>query len=66
MTISGWGNTHEVPVRENFPDNLKVASVPMISQEKCEKAYATDNPITQSMFCAGKLNVGGVDSCQGE
>ena len=64
LTISGWGNTHAV-TRENFPATLKVATVPMISQKECEKAYATDNPITQSMFCAGKLHVGGVDSCQG-
>ena len=67
MTVSGWGNTLPVrPFGENFPDTLQVATIPLIAQEECEKAYQTDNPITQSMFCAGKLQAGGVDSCQGK
>lgn len=70
LTISGWGNSRPVDPSgngdEDFPDILQVATVPMISQKDCEDVYETDNPIQESMFCAGKLQVGGVDSCQGD
>merc|ERR1712179_505240 len=46
------------------PQRLQVATVPMISDANCKKAYPGD--ISNSMFCAGKLNVGGVDTCQGD
>jgi len=63
MIISGWGSTRAT--RESrAPNTLQVATVPMISQEKCKAAYP--DMITESMFCAGKLGVGGVDTCQGD
>jgi len=60
VTISGWGSTRQT----RGPQILQVATVPMISHEKCSKAYPGD--IKPSMFCAGKLGVGGVDTCQGD
>jgi len=63
MTISGWGSTS--PARAaRAPSTLQVATVPIISKEKCKAAYP--GMITESMFCAGKLGVGGVDTCQGD
>jgi len=45
------------------PYVLMQASVPVVSQEKCKKAYY--NRIHDSMICAG-LDEGGIDSCQGD
>jgi len=60
VTISGWGSTRQA----RGPQRLQVATVPMISDKNCKNAYP--GSISNSMFCAGKLNVGGVDTCQGD
>lgn len=60
LTISGWGSTRQA----YGPDLLQVATVPMISQSKCENAYP--GSIHTNMFCAGKLATGGTDTCQGD
>ena len=60
MTISGWGVEKEGSgIAAQF---LQVASVPIISREDCEEVYH----LTSSMFCAGKMETGGVDGCQGD
>ena len=41
-----------------------MATVPVINHTECKKAYPDE--IYDSMFCAGFLDVGGVDSCDGE
>ncbi|XP_018573074.2 trypsin-3-like, partial [Anoplophora glabripennis] len=59
--ITGWGATVENGTAANI---LQVVSVPIISQEECRAAYPSG--ITDRMFCAGLLGVGGRDSCQGD
>ena len=60
-TISGWGTTE----KEDFPAELRVAQVPIISQAKCRTCYRASQ-ITDNMVCAGKLGQGGLDACKGE
>ena len=61
LIISGWGSTS--PALSQHPP-LQVAAVQMISKSDCQAVYP--NNISGSMFCAGRLGVGGVDTCQGE
>ncbi|XP_023312709.1 mannan-binding lectin serine protease 2-like, partial [Anoplophora glabripennis] len=61
-TITGWG-----ALSENGPSatTLQVVQVPIISQANCRAAYG-QSAITDRMFCAGLLGVGGRDACQGD
>jgi len=59
--ITGWGT---LASGGNQPDKLQVATVPVVRQSTCEKAYKQYG-IHASMICAG-LTEGGVDSCQGD
>jgi len=59
--ITGWGTLSS---GGSQPDSLMEASVPIVSQAKCENAYGSSN-IHDSMICAG-LDAGGVDACQGD
>ena len=59
--ITGWGT---LASGGNQPDKLQVATVPVVRQSTCEKAYKKYG-IHESMICAG-LPEGGVDSCQGD
>ena len=58
--ITGWGTLSS---GGSQPDHLMEASVPIVSQAKCQTAYPSS--IHDSMICAG-LDAGGVDSCQGD
>jgi len=60
--ISGWGSTKA----RSGPMTLQVAMVPMISDNTCRQMEYYGWRLTKSMFCAGKLGEGGVDSCQGD
>ncbi|XP_073240968.1 transmembrane protease serine 9-like [Porites lutea] len=59
--ITGWGT---LASGGSQPDKLQVATVPVVRQSTCEKAYKQYG-IHASMICAG-LTEGGVDSCQGD
>lgn len=59
--ITGWGATAQGGPRS---DNLKGASVPIVSDPSCQSSYDGDfDPAT--MICAGYAD-GGVDTCQGD
>ena len=58
--ITGWGRLASGGAT---PTLLQQVSVPVMSQNRCEKAYP--NRIHESMICAG-LDQGGIDSCQGD
>lgn len=60
LLVSGWGTTSE---GGTLADTLQQATVPMVSNARCEQSYT--NTITPTMLCAG-LEAGGVDSCQGD
>ncbi|KAJ8976733.1 hypothetical protein NQ317_004284 [Molorchus minor] len=60
--ITGWGTTAE---GGNPSRLLQVIRVPVISQEDCRYAYSHEI-ITDRMFCAGLLGIGGQDACQGD
>lgn len=62
--ISGWGKLHYNDT--TFPADLQKVTVPLTNRSVCAEAYTGIINITKKMFCAGNLNVGGVDSCQGE
>jgi len=61
VTISGWGKTET----EDYPSQLRVAKVPLISQSRCRQCYRASQ-ITDNMVCAGKLGIGGLDACKGD
>jgi trypsin len=59
-TILGWGRTAEGGATSRF---LMGASVPMVADVDCARAYAAFAP--SAMVCAG-YREGGVDTCQGD
>ncbi|MBL8776515.1 MAG: trypsin-like serine protease [Acidimicrobiales bacterium] len=61
-TITGWG---DLTGDQNFPTDLHVAQVPVVSDSACNAAYS-GSIIVAHMMCAGDLEVGGVDTCQGD
>lgn len=67
VTASGYGST--VP-GGNQTSNLHSVTVPVVDQATCARNYKTvpnlKNRVTENMLCAGLLNVGGKDSCQGD
>ena len=60
--ISGWGDQSEGA--NNFPDQLRAATISMLSDADCTAAYGSGYVAT-TMACAGVL-AGGVDTCQGD
>jgi hypothetical protein len=60
--ISGWGDQAEGA--NNFPDQLRAATISMLSDTDCTNAYGAGYVAT-TMACAGVL-AGGVDTCQGD
>ncbi len=58
--VLGWGNTD--PILSDFPTQLMMVGVPIISNALCSNSYSN---IIPSMLCAG-LPQGGKDSCQGD
>ncbi|XP_055308418.1 trypsin-1-like [Sitodiplosis mosellana] len=59
--VTGWGDTKSAESRHK----LRGAEVPIVNQEKCEKAYKRHGGITARMLCAG-FDQGGKDACQGD
>ncbi|XP_046638059.1 urokinase-type plasminogen activator-like [Daphnia pulicaria] len=68
-SVSGWGM--QKPASEESVSNvLKVASVPLISSETCNKKEVYGNQLNSNTFpdgmlCAGYLE-GGTDACRGD
>ena len=48
--------------------DLQYVALPLITKDKCIKPYTVYNPsrVTESMVCAGNLNIGGVGTCIGD
>ncbi len=66
-TVIGWGNMSATS--SNYPDVLQQVEVPVVTNDECNENYSVlpwyDNPITDTMVCAG-YDQGGKDSCQGD
>lgn len=60
---SGWGALSQ---GGSPPEILQVVTVPIVSNDICGDAYEQMNPITDGMICAGLLEEGGRDACQGD
>lgn len=60
--MSGWGVTNSS--NNWIPAELQKATLPVVNRTFCKEVYSNKAPITDVMFCAGKLGIGGVDSCQ--
>ena len=61
-TIAGWGATRLAP--PVYPDELRFATVPLVSREVCNAPGSYDF-IREGQLCAGFIQ-GGVDSCLGD
>ena len=61
MTVSGWGT---LSAGGSQPNVLHSVNVPGLTNSQCDSAYG--GGITSAMLCAGNLQNGGVDSCQGD
>merc|ERR1712126_631376 len=66
VIVSGWGSTRANYASRSSPSVLQEVTVPLISDSTCKKSKYYGSQISYSMFCAGNLGVGGVDSCQGD
>ncbi|CAG9822914.1 unnamed protein product [Phaedon cochleariae] len=62
LTVTGWGATDNGYYIEY---DLRQVTIPTVNRDVCQKAIVNDT-ITNNMFCAGLLGVGGKDSCQGD
>lgn len=60
--VSGWGYLSE---NGQGPQKLHAVEVPIVSRERCNKAYG-EGVITERMICAGHIDEGGKDACQGD
>lgn len=50
----------------SITDKLQAVSIPLVDHKVCKEIYSEINDVTDRMFCAGLLGVGGRDSCQGD
>ena len=62
LTVSGWG---ALSVGGSTPNVLHKVIVPGLTNAECVQSY-NGNTITDQMLCAGNIDQGGVDSCQGD
>ena len=61
LKASGWGVTSE---GGGTPTVLHQVTVPGITNFQCNQLYPKQ--VTDQMLCAGNVEDGGVDSCQGD
>ena len=61
LTVSGWGRLES---NGYSPNVLHSVDVPFVPNTVCQKKYGID--ITDQMMCAGNIEDGGIDSCQGD
>ncbi|MEV6160539.1 serine protease [Streptomyces sp. NPDC052052] len=62
FTIAGWGATTEDGEQQRY---LQKATVPFVSDDACQAAYNGDL-IPDEELCAGNIDTGGVDACDGD
>ena len=62
LTVSGWGTLSSAG---STPNVLHKVTVPGLTNEECAMAY-NGYTITNQMLCAGDIEEGGIDSCQGD
>lgn len=60
--VTGWGLLSE---GGDTPQVLQKVTIPIVSDEECRKRYSA-SLIADSMICAGYVNTGGKDSCNGD
>ena len=63
MTVSGWGTLEAGGLQ---PKVLHSVKVPGITQAECSEAYSGIYRVLKSMLCAGDVDEGGIDACQGD
>jgi secreted trypsin-like serine protease len=63
-TVLGWGKTSTVS-NNNGSDVLQQLEIPIVSNDNCKVAYTGEEPILDTMVCAG-VPAGGKDSCIGD
>ena len=61
LIVSGWGHLES---DGSAPNTLHSVSVPFVPNTVCKEKYGSD--LTDVMMCAGNIEDGGVDSCQGD
>ena len=61
LKVSGWGATNQ---GGGTPTVLHSVEVPGLSNSQCNNLYSCR--ITNQMICAGNVDDGGIDSCQGD
>lgn len=70
VSITGWGLTKDTySTKVAGTENLLGIEVPVVDFDRCAKAYKKypgRARLTDFMFCAGLLGVGGRDACQGD
>ena len=64
LVTTGWGES-DLPPPNTYPARLRQVHVPAVGDGACESAYDGEMFI-DSMFCAGDMEDGGVDSCFGD
>lgn len=63
VLVTGWGDTVE---DGELSDNLLGIEIPVVNQQDCVETYRGYGGITPRMLCAGIMDNGGKDSCQGK
>ncbi|MEV3936621.1 serine protease [Glycomyces sp. NPDC049804] len=61
LETAGWGDLGN----DTYPTVARWVEVPFVSDDDCEDAYPGEVD-AQTMLCAGDLENGGVDSCDGD
>ncbi|XP_077301059.1 trypsin-7-like [Arctopsyche grandis] len=64
LVFTGWGLSMSSSTL--FPNNLKAVILPVIPNIVCQLLYGSREIITDTMFCGGKIILGGRGACQGD
>ena len=67
LTTSGWGRTRN---ETHDMSKLRFVKLPGITNAECQKLYSADPEYIRTILpvelCAGDINSGGIDACQGD
>jgi len=64
-TVIGWGSTRNNPNNPGYPEDLRQATVPIVSNEVCNAPNSYNGEVKDTMLCAG-FATGGTDACLGD